>query len=142
MKYALVTLVLLFTFSGAHAEMKAEDKAKLQEESSKFQDQNAKMREDFTLTIRDLRIEHLKQLYDLKIKQQREVEALRKMMIVGDKESNEKIKSQIKTKQEAFKTEEKIFNFDFDNKTLKSKQVEFDALMEKRREDFKNGHKK
>ena len=142
MKYAILTLVLLLSFNGANAAMSAEEKVKLREEASQFADENSKMRDEHLTTIRDLRIEHIKQLYDLKLKNQHEVDALHKQMSVGDKEANEKIKADIKAKQEAFKIEEKKFGEDFNEKIIKTKQAEFKALMEKRREEFKNKRKK
>ena len=142
MKYTILTLILLLAFNGANAAMSAEDKAKLKEESSRFADEGAKMREDQMISVRDLRIDHLKQLYDLKIKHQHEVDALYKQMAVGDKETNEKIKADVKVKQEAFKIEEKKFSDDFAEKILKPKHADFKVLMEKRREEFKNSHKK
>lgn len=142
MRYTLLALALLLSFNGAHAAMSAEDKAKLKEESLRFADEGAKMREDQMISVRDLRIDHIKQLYDLKIKQQHEVDALYKQMAVGDKETNEKIKAEVKQKQDAFKIEEKKFNDDFTEKVLKPKHADFKILMEKRREEFRNSHKK
>lgn len=142
MKFAVLTLALLFSFNGARAAMSAEDRAKLKEEASLFAEENTKIREEQMIAIRDLRIEHLKQLYDLKIKHQHEVDAQHKQMVVGNKSANEKIKSDIKEKQEAFKLEEKKFNEDFIEKTLKPKRAEFKAMMGKRREEFKNKRKK
>lgn len=138
----LLALVFMISIQFSQAEMSADEKSKRKEEMSKFEDEGGKLREEHTVAMRDLRIEHLKKMSDLRIGHQREMTSMRKQLVPGNKENNQKIKGEIKAKQESFKNEEKKLRDEFINVTVKTKQEAFKAMMEKRREEIKNNHKK
>lgn len=114
---------------------------KIQQEMTKFCEDNAKLREDHIQSMRELHLKHVNDLYDRKLVNNKEISELWKSLKPGDKAGQTAIREQIKAKQEAYNKEEENFRKDFKENVLKKKNKEFRDSMDERFKNLKSKHK-
>lgn len=119
----------------------AADDTQIQVEMTKFADDCAKMREDHIEQMRALHVKHINDVYDRKLANNKEMDALWRQLRPGDKKANKALREQIKDKQEVFKKEEENLRKDFKENVLKKKNKEFQQAMKERLKEKKKKYK-
>jgi hypothetical protein len=122
------------------ADEKGADK-NIQEEMSKFSEDNSKLRENHIKEMRELHLKHVNEMYDRKLANNKEISELLKSVKPGDKAGRAEIREKIKATNKTFKNEEKIFSDDFKENILKKNNQEFRDSMKVHFKNLKNKHK-
>ncbi len=138
---AMRNIVLGLSLLMGSAAVFSADDGQIQAEVSRFADENAKLREDHIQAMRELHVKHINEMYDRKMANVKELNALWRQLKPGDRKANKDLREQIKDKQEAFKKEEEKFRKEFKENVLKKKNEEFHDSMKARLKDMKKKFK-
>ena len=130
MKNRIFTFILILSSYSAQEAFGADARLKTNRNPPEYTNDAINNQTEALRIVRDLQMEHTKQVLEINNKFQREQDAYRKQLAVN-RETNLNILLTMKIKQKEHESWLKKFNDDFNEKILKSKISELKILLDK-----------